>query len=103
MKTEADFENGSFEKKLLAITNGCRKDMHEPDEQGLSAGVIGTELNNAFGDTLILKALEGGYQEMLVILRRDEYSPDIHEVGYFNLATLIAYAKLAIENGLILD
>jgi len=36
--------------KLLKITAECREDMHEPDEQDVSAKVKGKHLDNAMGD-----------------------------------------------------
>jgi len=77
--------------RLLAITSDCRDDMHEPDEQGLSARVIGTYLDNAFGDSVTGEFLERGHQEIVVVLARD----DDGRVEKFNLASLIALARKA--------
>lgn len=38
-------------RNVLGITANCRPDMHEPDEQGVSAEVRGNHLDNAFGAT----------------------------------------------------
>ncbi len=76
--------------RLLAITDGCRDDMHEPDEQGLSARVVGSHLDNAFGDHISGEFLEKGYQELVVILNRDDGRAE-----KFNLASLIALARKA--------
>ena len=75
--------------KLNAITTGCRDDMHEPDEQGITAKVIGTCLDNACGEDISDEANFRGYQEMIVIIERGEDSTP------FNLATLIALARKA--------
>lgn len=37
--------------RLTRVTNGCRVDMHEPDEQGVTAIVRGTGFDNAMGTT----------------------------------------------------
>lgn len=75
--------------RLLRITKGCRSDMHEPDEHGLTAAVVGTSFDNAFGEQIRSDAIVGGYQEIVVILRRH------NDVECFNLATLIALARKA--------
>lgn len=79
-----------IQSKLLYITKGCRQDMHEPDCQGVSAKVVGTELDNAFGDHIDLKNLLGGFQEIVVVIKND----DINAEERFNLADLIALARL---------
>jgi hypothetical protein len=81
--------------RLDYITRDCRDDMHEPDEQEVSCQVVGTELDNACGESIELRALERGYQELVVILRRE--TEDGAEVQRFNLATLIALARKAGE------
>jgi hypothetical protein len=63
--------------------------MHEPDEQGLSARVVGDHLDNAAGNSIHGDAVQLGYQEFIVILARD------HNVELFNLADLIALARQA--------
>ena len=74
---------------LLSITEGCRPDMHEPDEQGLSARVVGTILDNAFGDHIFEDLPGRDYQEIVIVLERDG------RVEKFNLASLIALARKA--------
>lgn len=74
--------------QLRSITSDCRADMHEPDEQELSAKVRGRKLDNA--------AVDG---ELVVTLKRIVWGPhdtkaqtqtmDIH------LADLIALARMA--------
>ena len=75
--------------RLTAITNGCRDDMHKPDEQGLSARVVGDHLDSATGDHIGLRSVEDGFQEFIVILTRDGQREK------FNLACLIALARKA--------
>ena len=75
-----------FNERLLAITKGCRHDMHEPDEQGLSARIVGDELDNAFGEQ---ETAHLGFQEIVAILTREGAGEE-----RFNLATLIALARV---------
>lgn len=79
--------------RLQAITKDCRPDMHEPDEQGLRARVIGNYLDNACGDSISSHAIEGGFQEFVVVLER--YANSGHVIEKFNLADLIALARRA--------
>lgn len=91
-KTKGDCFVESFKRdldRLKGITKECRPDMHEPDEQELSARVVGDHLDNANGDHVAIDPIEGGYQEFVVILRRDGM------VERFNLASLIALARMA--------
>lgn len=84
--------------RLLKITKGCREDMHEPDEQGVSAHVYGDHLDNAFGDQLfLLRSVannDGPYPhvEFVVCIQNED------EITYewFNLASLIALARKAV-------
>jgi hypothetical protein len=83
------FHNASiFAKRLLAITDGCRDDMHEPDNQGVTAKVAGDYLDNAMGD-------DGICDEMFVAITKDHDHDrgDFHTEN-FNLATLIALARV---------
>ena len=77
-------------EKLLQITEGCREDMHEPDEQGLGADVHGHYLDNAFSP-------DTPTREIRVKLTRAHGTGDFVrlETEYFNLATLIALARKA--------
>ncbi len=87
--TEKSLEN------LLDITRGCRPDMHEPDEQGLTAIVTGLNLDNAFGNqrTLVRESPEA--EEIVVTLRRDQDGEGWYSQIQINLATLIALARRA--------
>ena len=78
-----------FNERLLAITKGCRHDMHEPDNQGLSARIVGDELDNAFGEQ---ETAHMGFQEIVVILTREGAGEE-----RFNLATLIALARVGAQ------
>ncbi len=73
-------------EKLLQITEGCREDMHEPDEQGLSAKVRGHHLDNAFPANKVSR-------ELRVDLTKGHGNKFVTE--RFNLATLIALARKA--------
>lgn len=77
-----------FHERLLDITKGCRVDMHEPDEQDISALVVGDHLDNAFGEIIAGDAIKQGYQEYVVVLKRGI------ETEAFNLASLIALARI---------
>ena len=68
--------------KLRRFTHDCRVDMHEPDEQNLSAKVVGRYFDNAYGEW------EQG-NEKIVVLKKGKKTFKI------NLATLIALARLA--------
>ena len=61
---------------------GLRKDWHEPDEQGISAKVIGKQLDNTFGEMI-----DFPNREYVVVLYHNK-----KEVGRINLATLLAVA-----------
>lgn len=77
------WEVGTFREmleQLLLITRGCRADMHEPDEQGITAKVTGKILDNA-----------GVPGEMKVLIRKN----GSEEICAINLASLIALARYA--------
>jgi hypothetical protein len=81
-------------RRLKEITKSCRPDMHEPDEQGISAMVVGDHLDNAHGNRVGPGyKIERGlcYQEFVVVLKNE----DTGEMESFNLATLIALARKA--------
>jgi PP-loop superfamily ATP-utilizing enzyme len=84
MKGKTIMEN--MLKRLVEVTKNCREDMHEPDEQGLSAVTSGFNFDNAFGDSPFTNAGE------LTVGIRDDKSGHIE---WFNLATLIALARKA--------
>lgn len=71
---------GQMLTDLKRITAGCRDDMHEPDEQDVTARIGGTKFDNAGFDT-----------EMHIrIYNREGY----HQT--FNIATLVALARFAV-------
>lgn len=77
-----------FSRNLLKITSECRLDMHEPDEQGITARVLGTRLDNAMGNRLSNNFLINGWQEMVVVIEHEDNGTE-----QFNLASLIAMAR----------
>ncbi len=85
----------TFANRLLGITQGCRYDMHEPDEQNLTARIVGDHLDNACCEHISIEAIEGKFQEFVIILER------VHDQGIhrekFNLATLIALARIGAK------
>ncbi len=82
-------------ENLLDITRGCRPDMHEPDEQGLTAIVTGLHLDNADGNQRILVRETPEAEEIIVTLRRDQDGQGWYSQIQINLATLIALARRA--------
>lgn len=90
-------------ERLLEVTEGCRPDMHEPDEQDLSARVLGDHLDNAMGEQIRGTAVEGGYQELVVIFKRGvpgsdgDYSKPFTIKEIINLATLTALARFGAQ------
>lgn len=83
-----------FATRLLDVTEGCRPDLHEPDEQDLKARVVGDHLDNAYGETVMERMIVEGYQEFVVILKRFHAGTGRHQTECFNLATLIALARI---------
>jgi hypothetical protein len=67
-----------------------RPDWHEPDEQEVTAVVVGTKLDNAFGETIRPGAIVEGYQEIVICLRCDETGDKIA----INLANLLATVEM---------
>jgi galactitol-specific phosphotransferase system IIB component len=76
-------------KRLLEVTEKCRSDMHEPDEQGISVIVTGTHLDNAMGDDPRNNCCE------FTVGIKKEVSDGFEITEWFNLATLIALARKA--------
>lgn len=91
-----------FGERLLYITQNCREDMHEPDEQDLKAFVIGNHLDNAFGDSIVPELIESLIHEYIVIMERmvdgdKNFKEKFFVHDKFNLATLIALARIGAE------
>jgi hypothetical protein len=85
--------NERSELQALARELGVRKDWHEPDEQGVTARVLGDDFDNAgfwgtYKDELVTYG--EGKQELWV-----EISKDGKPVAEINLATLLAIASEA--------
>ena len=82
-------------QRLRMVTVGCQRDMHEPDEQGVFARVLGTDLDNACGDRVDVDLLKFGSHEIVIVI--DQFIPEylggyhVHEV--FNLADLLAIVR----------
>lgn len=73
--------------RLNRVLDGCRDDMHEPDEQGVSCRIVGDHLDNAMPASLTHHC-----GEFLVCI--SSQSTHLGE-DYFNLAGLIALARMA--------
>jgi len=80
---------------LLEITNGCRSDMHEPDEQGLTAIVTGLKLDNTDGNQRQIYRTNPEAEEIIITLRRIWDEEGTYSQVEINLATLIALARRA--------
>jgi len=74
-----------FAERLLKITEGCRTDMAVPEE--LTAAVTGAEFDNSCGD-------DPSSGQMVVSLKREYGKNSLAAGERFNLATLIAFARL---------
>lgn len=71
----------------FAETYKLREDWHEPDEQGVTARVVGSKLDNAFGATTSRQNHDGG-GELNVILSMHGI-----DAAVINLADLLAWAS----------
>lgn len=70
------------------VCSVVRDDWHEPDESYITARVFGTELDNAFGSSL-MDPTESSFQEMVIVLYQNK-----RPVCTLNLATVLAgYAR----------
>ena len=78
-----------MKNRLIDITSTCNVEMHEPDNDGVSARVIGYQLDNAMGDSITENAIKEGWQEYVVIIDNNGKKEQ------FNLACLIALARKA--------
>jgi len=66
--------------RRFATRFGLREDWHEPDEQDVSAKIIGHKLDNAFGED----ALGDEFIVLLIVDKKEEFR--------INLASLLAIA-----------
>lgn len=82
-------------RRLRMVTVGCQRDMHEPDEQGVFARVLGTDLDNACGDRVDVELLKFGSHEIVVAIEQyiPEYLGVYHVHDVFNLADLLAIVR----------
>ena len=79
-----------FGKRLLKITEDCGDDMHEPENQGVTATITGFDLDNATGDS----PYSG---EFVVGLNLVNTVNNFSETEWFNLASLIALARIGAK------
>ena len=86
-----------FGKRLLEVTKYCRYDMHEPDNQGLVAHVTGIMLDNAMGDNPHNNFGEFTVGLKIVDEHRDMFEYPNENMQWFNLATLIALARIGAK------
>jgi hypothetical protein len=78
--------------ELVQFTKDCREDMHEPDEQGIDAHIVGNHLDNAFGSSIVPDLMNKDCQEFVVILENENTDKQMK----INLANLIALARKAV-------
>lgn len=81
--------------QLLTLTQDCRPDMHEPDEQGVYGVVIGEGLDSASIPTIegaidIIDNPVENWRVNLTLVLMDE---DDKVTGAFNIAELIAIIR----------
>ncbi|MHA2063248.1 MAG: hypothetical protein ACXABY_02585 [Candidatus Thorarchaeota archaeon] len=82
------------QSELVRLLDGCRVDMHEPDEQDVEAVVVGTHLDNAIGTGFGPPQWHDTTAELAVGITR--YKDGVgRETRWFNLADLLAIARLA--------
>lgn len=99
MKQPLNAEQNSF----LDFTSGVREDFHEPDEQGISfEAMVGQRLDNAMGIWIDPKAIEGGYQEAVIVLTRsrDVEGMCVRTHLRLNLATLLGWARSGLQSAM---
>jgi len=85
-----------------------RPDWHEPVEQGVRAEIVGTLLDNAFGNVIDPKMAGGGFQEIIIRVqhgRRVDLGSQFVEDDHIdiNLANLLALATRYYEDFLNRD
>jgi hypothetical protein len=82
--------NAPSELEDFRAVAGMRTDWHEPDEQDVTAYVIGDHLDNAFGPTV-----DRNHGELNVVLARRSRNAEgyvLHPQAVVNLATLLGWA-----------
>lgn len=86
-----------YAQQLLSLTEGCRDDMHEPDEQGFRrVSLVGDHLDNACGNTITTDAITKRYQEYVLVIERDTDEHGAQALP-INLANLIALARIGAK------
>jgi len=85
-KTGRNLDTGT-KLRRFAKRHGMRHDWHEPDEQGVTAKVVGSKLDNAMGDEPYVMPWNGRVYEMVVCLK----GPKGNTLNV-NLATVLALA-----------
>lgn len=78
------------ELRKFAKKHGLREDWHEPDEQEVSARVVGARLDNACCESISSRAILENFQEFVVIVEREEGVKGQRIL--INLASLLALA-----------
>ena len=76
-----------FLERLRQVTDACRVDMHEPDEQGLGCQVLGDQLDNA-----MTADPKNNHGEFIVGLTDADGNQE-----WFNLADLIAALRVCAQ------
>jgi hypothetical protein len=84
--------NDPAELEAFRTAYGLRTDWHEPDNNGITAYVIGDHLDNAMGPTV-----ERGFGELNVVLVHEQTYNDVQgsvflPIAVVNLATLLGWA-----------
>ena len=96
--TRVDYE-APYEKEktllyeLISFTEECREDMQDCIHQGITAKVVGTALDNSFGDRLMHES--SLFQEMVLVLKKTHNGEEEEGQLVINMANLIALARRA--------
>lgn len=83
--------NNIAELARWANDHGLRPDWHEPDEQGVSARVVGDHLDNAMGAAAAAAENVGELNIVLTVYGKD--------AAVVNLATLLSWASYTMRYG----
>lgn len=82
-----------YDLMMFRNQHGVREDWHEPDNQNISARIIGRHLDNAMGSTTRHEHTDWGGEFNVVLTRMDETDREIQEdLAVVNLATLLSWA-----------
>ena len=80
-------------KRLKEITKNCNVDMHEPDNQNVTAVTTGHIFDNAMGDIPYHNSSE--MTVGITVTHDFEGGGHSTDIEWFNLATLVALARMA--------